>query len=324
MNTTLLHPAPARPTRAAHRSSEALVFTLATAVALLHALDDAFLHRGAGVGLGQHALAAVVSAGLGLGAIWAFPSARPALRSAVALLFGALATVNGALHVKHITLGGAHGGDFTGVLALAAGAVLVGLAIVIPWRHRGEGAAGPRRRRLRRVVAVPAGLLAVFFVVLPLGTAIPETHKYREPVGAAPGPEWRDVAFKAADGVALSGWYRPTRNRATPIVLHGGGGDRTGAVAHATLLARHGYGVLVYDARGRGRSEGPQNAWGWGWGKDLAGALAFLKGRPEVDAARIGGLGLSTGADVLVAAAGTRTDLKAVVADGTAAGSFAD
>jgi len=82
--------------------------------------------------------------------------------------------------------------------------------------------------------------------------------------------------------------------------------------------------VLVYDARGRGRSEGPQNAWGWGWGKDLAGALAFLKARPEVDAARIGGLGLSTGADVLVAAAGTRTDLKAVVGDGTAAGSFAD
>ena len=43
-----------------------------------------------------------------------------------------------------------------------------------------------------------------------------------------------------------------------------------------------------------------------------------------MDAARIGGLGLSTGADVLVQVAGQRTDLGAVVADGTAASSFED
>jgi hypothetical protein len=56
----------------------------------------------------------------------------------------------------------------------------------------------------------------------------------------------------------------------------------------------------------------------------VAGALAFLHARAEVDPARIGGLGLSTGADVLVQVAGERHDLAAVVADGTAAGSFAD
>ena len=43
-----------------------------------------------------------------------------------------------------------------------------------------------------------------------------------------------------------------------------------------------------------------------------------------MDPRRIGGLGLSTGADVLVQVAGQRTDLAAVVADGTAASSFAD
>src|SRR5919204_201930 len=85
-----------------------------------------------------------------------------------------------------------------------------------------------------------------------------------------------------------------------------------------------GYGVFLYDARGRGKSEGTQNSWGWGWDKDVAGALRFLKSRGEVDAERIGALGLSTGADVLVQVAGQSTDLKAVVADGTAAASFAD
>jgi dienelactone hydrolase len=175
-----------------------------------------------------------------------------------------------------------------------------------------------------RVLAVPAGLLVAFYTVVPMGIAIPETHKYREPIGAPPSPDYREVAFRASEGVKLSGWYRPTRNGATIVVVHGAGGDRTGALAHARLLVRHGYGVLLYDARGRGRSEGTQNAWGWGWPNDVAGALAFLKARDEVDPGRIGALGLSTGADVLVQVAGQRTDVKAVVADGTAASSFKD
>ena len=32
------------------------------------------------------------------------------------------------------------------------------------------------------------------------------------------------------------------------------------------MLARHGYGVLLLDRRGEGRSEGEPNAWGWGGG----------------------------------------------------------
>ena len=258
------------------------------------------------MGLGQHVLAAVVSLALGLGAVYAFPYLRPAARSALAFFFGALAIVNGALHLKHINGEGMAASDLTGVLALAAGVVLVALAAHIPWRHRGEGTAGRRRRWAYRVAAVPAGLLLALFTVVPIGTAITETHKFREPIGAPPSADYREVAFDATDGVHLSGWYRPTRNGATLLVLHGGGGDRTGAVAHAKLLVRHGYGVLLYDARGRGKSEGQQNAFGWGWTKDVAGAIAFLKSRPEVDAARIGGLGLSTGADALIQAAGLR------------------
>jgi len=248
-------------TRPARRSREALVFTGAIAVALLHALDDAFLHRQPGVGLGQYALAAAVSLVLGVGAVYIFPSMRPALRSAVALLFGALATVNGMLHVKHIADSGAAASDLTGALAAAAGAVLIGLAIAIPWLHRGEGAAGPRRRWAYRVLAVPVGLLAFVYTIVPMSIALTETHKYREPIGAPPSADYREASFEASDGVKLSGWYRPTQNGATILVVHGGGGDRTGALAHAKLLVRHGYGVLVYDARGRGKSEGVQNSW---------------------------------------------------------------
>src|SRR5919109_3573035 len=311
-------------TGAVHRSREALVFSAAVAVGLLHAFDDAFLHRQPGVGLGQHALAAAVSVTIAVGAVFVFPALRPALRSALALFFGALAGVNGLLHVQHIADQGVAASDLTGLLAAAAGVVLIGLGIAIPWLHRGEGAGSRRRRWTYRVLAVPVALLACFYTVVPMGIGLSETHKYRQRIGAPPGADYREVTFEAADGVRISGWYRPTRNGATILLVHGGGGDRTGAVAHARLLARHGYGVLLHDARGRGRSEGTQNAWGWGWDKDIAGALAFLEARAEVDPERIGALGLSTGADVLVQVAGQRTDLKAVVADGTAAASFED
>jgi uncharacterized protein len=327
MTTTVTEPAVrrARPaTRVARRAPEAAIFAAAIAVALLHALDDAFGHREPGVGMGQHALAALVSLALGVGAVVAFPYLRPAARAAVAFVFGSLAIVNGAIHAKHIASEGAATSDVTGVLALGAGVVLVALPAYIPWRHRGEGTASRRRRWAYRVASVPAGLLLALLTVIPIATAITETHKYREPIGAPPGADYREVAFDATDGVHLSGWYRPTRNGATVLVVHGGGGDRTGAVAHAKLLVRHGYGVLLHDARGRGKSEGQQNAFGWGWTKDIAGAIAFLKARPEVDPARIGGLGLSTGADALIQAAGLGMDLHAVVADGAAAESFED
>jgi uncharacterized protein len=295
-----------------------LVFRIAVAVALLHALDDAFVHRGPGLGLGQHALAAAIAIAAAAAAAVAFPRLRPGWRAGLALAFGGLALTNGMLHVLHIADSGPDGGDLTGALAAAAGVVLIGLAVAIPWRERGSGTA------LSRVLAVPLGLVAVVFVLGPIGMGIVGGHKWREPVGDPPSAAYAPVRFHASDGLELAGWYRPSRNGAAVIVVHGGSSDRKGSVAHATMLARHGYGVLLYDARGRGESDGMDNSYGWDWPKDVAGALAFLKARDDVDASRIGALGLSTGADVLLEVAGTRHDLAAVVADGTAAGSFAD
>jgi uncharacterized protein len=297
---------------------ETAVFAAATALALVHALDDAFVHRGPGLGLGQHALAGLIALVAGVGAVVVFPSLRPGLRAALAFSFGGLALVNGMLHVIHVGEHGAAGGDVTGALAAAAGLVLVGLAVAIPWRHRGEGTWKSRS------LAVPATLLGVFFVLGPIALGIVATHKWREPVGEPPSAAYRDVTFEASDGLDLAGWYRPSENGAAVLVVHGGSSDRKGSLHHARMLARHGYGVLVYDARGRGESDGSENNYGWDWAKDVAGALAFLKGRDDVDPDRIGAVGLSTGADVLIEVAAERDDLAAVVADGAAAGSFQD
>jgi pimeloyl-ACP methyl ester carboxylesterase len=243
---------------------------------------------------------------------------RTGLRAGLALLLGVPIAFYGALHVVTLFKNGFSVHDALGALPLPLGLTLLALAIALPWRHRGEGS------WKSRLVAVPAVLVGGFLVFAPTCMAIFETHKWRGDVGQAPSTAYRDVTFKASDDVKLSGWYRPTANGATVIVVHGGGSDRRGSVAHASLLARHGYGVLLYDARGRGRSEGRQNAWGWGWKNDIEGAIAFLKARPEVDPERVGALGLSSGGDAVIQVAGTSRDLKAVVADGAVASSYDD
>jgi len=103
--------------------------------------------------------------------------------------------------------------------------------------------------------------------------------------------------------------------------VHGGGGSRDGLKRHATLLVRHGYGVLLYDSRGRGDSEGHENAFGWQHEKDARAAVDFLQMR-GID--RIGILGLSTGAEIAVTTAARDPRIRAVVADGLQARSVSD
>jgi len=227
------------------------------------------------------------------------------------------------MHAVHVAKDGPAHSDLTGALALTAGVVLIALGLWIPWRHRGERAQTARRRWINRAIAVLGGFVVLYAGLYPTAVAIVPTHKYREPIPPAPDG-YQSVVFDATDGLTLAGWYSPSRNGAAVVLVHGGGGDRTGPLDHAQLLRRHGYGVLLYDSRGRGESEGTPNAWGWGWERDVEGALDFLAARRDVDDDRIGGLGLSTGADVLLHVAPKHRSLRAVVSDGATAASFAD
>jgi alpha/beta superfamily hydrolase len=300
------------------RSAEALVFSVAAAVALVHALDDAFLLPSAGVPLTQHALAAAIALVATVAAVVSFPSLRPGVRAAIAFTFGALALVNGGRHVHHMLMDGTTANDVTGALAMAAGAVLVGLAAWIPFRHRGEGAATPARRWAIRVLMVPAAVLALALVYGPVGMAIVDIHSLHRPIGNPPSADYQTVGFTASDGVDLEGWYRRSENGASVLMLSGGGGNRRSTLRHAEMLVRHGYGVLVYDPRGSGNSEGTVNSYGWGWEKDAAAALDFLAERDDVEPGRVGALGLSTGADIAIDIAARRQAVKAVVADSAA------
>jgi len=329
--TVATPPRPASPAtrlaaavRSRARSAEWLVFSVAALLAVVHALDDAFLLPGAGVGLGRHALAAAIAVVSSVAAVVAFPSLRPGVRAAIAFTFGALALVNGGRHVHHILHDGTTANDVTGALAMAAGVAFVGLAAWIPFRHRGQGAATPARRWAIRVLMLPVAVLAVVTFYGPVGMAIVDIHSLHRSVGSPPDASYQTVSFTASDGVGLEGWYRPSQNGASVLMISGGGGNRRSTLRHAKMLVRHGYGVLVYDPRGSGNSEGTVNSYGWGWEKDAAAALDFLAERDDVDPGRVGALGLSTGADIAIDVAGRRHDVKAVVADGSAAIGYED
>jgi uncharacterized protein len=188
------------------------------------------------------------------------------------------------------------------------------------WRtRRAEGTVA--WRLARRALLAVSGALILFLVVLPIGFAYVVTH-----VGRAVVPENRlgvaseDVTFTTADGLRLRGWYVPSHNGAAVIAFPGRGGPQR----QARMLARHGYGVLLFDRRGEGRSEGSPNGFGWGGKADVKAAIAFLARRPDVRDGRIGGIGLSVGGEMMLEAAAETTALKAVVSEGAGARAFSE
>ena len=85
---------------------------------------------------------------------------------------------------------------------------------------------------------------------------------------------------------------------------------------HAAVLAGHGYGVLLFDARGHGRSGGRAMDFGWYGDLDTQAAVSFLADQPDVDDTRIAAVGLSMGGEEAIGALAADKRLRAVVAEG--------
>ena len=291
------------------------IFEVASAVVLLHLLDDAFVDGPRGVSVWSNlATDAVPMAALLVSPI-AFVFLPDAVRAWVAFVVGSLLVIDGGLHLAHIGKNGGLGGsDLTGLLAGAAG----------------TRAPRPRNRPRRQAqsVAPPSAalgrsrwcrarvLVTAFLLLQPLGGAMYIVHKQPVHVDDSKLPiAHENVTFDSTDGLKLSGWYVPPKNGAVVIVLHGSGGDRSGGPrGRILMLARHGFGVLAYDARGSGDSEGRPENIGWTWHRDLEGAVDYLRSRKI---RKIGGLGLSSGAEAMVETAGRDERIEAVVAEGT-------
>lgn len=199
----------------------------------------------------------------------------------------------------------------TGVVLLAAG-----VALVI-WGTIRILSSIRRRWRIPGALLV---LVATFLSSWTLGQAVAAAYAPRPELGertpADLGVAFSDVTFPSSDGVELAGWYVPTRNGAAVALMHGAGSTRSGELEHAAVLAEHGYGVLLFDARGHGESEGPSMDFGWYGEADASGAVDFLAAEPGVAAGRIALIGTSMGGEQAIGAAGADSRVAAVVAEG--------
>lgn len=231
----------------------------------------------------------------------------------LAFLLGLVAFPAGVgLGLPHLAKTGLAPTTVLGLAMLVVGAVLLAVGAVGLVRARGGW--------WRYGVTVPGVLVAVLVATAVLGQAVALTAVPPTPVGkatpASVGLSYRDVEFPTPDGVRLSGWYVASRNRAAVALLHGAGSTRSAVLPHAAVLARHGFGVLLFDARGHGRSAGTAMDAGWYGDEDVSGAVSFLTAQPEVDASRIGAVGMSMGGEEAIGAAAADPRLKAVVAEG--------
>jgi fermentation-respiration switch protein FrsA (DUF1100 family) len=187
--------------------------------------------------------------------------------------------------------------------------VLLGLAVVLLWRSRKPG----QLRWLRRGGIALLSVVATYWLVLPVAVAILATHRPRAAVTPVDvGRRYQQVMIETADGLELAGWYVRSRNGAAVISYP----TRQGKLPQARMLVRHGYGVLLLDARGYDGSQGDPNVFGWDDTKDIDAAVSWLRHRPDIHDGRIGGIGFSVGGEMMLQAAASNAGLRAVVSDG--------
>jgi dienelactone hydrolase len=198
-----------------------------------------------------------------------------------------------------------------GLLAVCGGAVSVMLGVLLAVRAT---------RGWRRLLAVPVVVAVGYGIGVPIAVSVYATNVGRPSLGAETpadrGLSYVDASFTTGDGATLSGWYLPSTNRAAVVLLHGASSTRSGVLDQAAVLAHHGYGVLLYDARGMGRSGGRAMNLGWYGDPDIAAAISYLQQRADVDPDRIGAMGESMGGEQAIGAMATDERLRAVVAEG--------
>jgi len=295
--------------RSAMRERAPAVFAAASALVALHAVADAFLAPEQGTRWSEHLVPGLGTLAVLVGVVVAFRFVRPGLRAVPALVLGVLAIEGAALAVVDAHNVGVRGDDWTGFLLAPAGLVLCLLGVDLLWRSRKPG----RLRWLRRTGLALAAVVGAYWVVAPLAIAIAATHRPRQTVApVALGRPYTQVTLRTSDGLQLAGWYVRSRNGAAILTYP----TRKGKLPQARMLVRHGYGVLLLDARGYDGSDGAPNMFGWGQTRDIDAAVDWLRRRPDVRNGRVGGIGFSVGGELMLEAAAKNPRLRAVVSEG--------
>ena len=151
--STVAHPASESRKTFAGRVAAALatetgLARIALGVGALHVVDDNFLQPEPGVSARDHLWGGLVQVALLVAFAWGYPRLRPGLRGILAVYVGIFMIVMGAGEAGYYTReDGPSGDDYTGLLMIPAGVLLVGIGVVTLWRSRKGGSVVRRYAR---------------------------------------------------------------------------------------------------------------------------------------------------------------------------------
>jgi len=124
-----------------------------------------------------------------------------------------------------------------------------------------------------------------------------------------------DFVVRAPDGAMLRGWkIRPaTLSGDWVLLFHGISDNRTGTLGAADFLLRHGYSVVMMDARAHGKSGGDFSTYGWQERFDTVAITQALLATEHVR--HLYALGVSLGAVIALDSAAVEPRIEAVAAE---------
>ena len=129
------------------------------------------------------------------------------------------------------------------------------------------------------------------------------------------GATKEDFDVRTPDGVELRGWKirPPSPNGDWVLLFHGVSDNRSGVLGQAEFLLRHGYGVVMMDARAHGKSGGNMATYGW---KERYDTVAITDALYSAERVRhLFALGVSMGASIALQSAAVEPRIEAVVAE---------
>jgi pimeloyl-ACP methyl ester carboxylesterase len=159
------------------------------------------------------------------------------------------------------------------------------------------------------------GIIAVEMALHPTRTLASAKSQLAFTIAASHHATLTDSSATALDGALLRGWTMTPIpwNGNTVILLHGQSDNRSGMLGYADLMLRHGYSVLLPDARAHGASAGNVATYGVLEADDIHRWLDLIK---QTQSPRcIFGLGESMGAAQLLNLLASEHGFCAVVAE---------
>jgi alpha-beta hydrolase superfamily lysophospholipase len=269
---------------------------------------------------------APLAAGAYAAAQWGRGRVAPASRMVAAFTIGSMVGIILTVLYAEALRSRASAGQYLLAMYFATSMLLVlkGIDWVL---HLGlrklAGGVGLTNRKIAPVILMAARGLLMIFIGLPLVLAAlmvyrPKITPRGNPV-AGVNFRTQPVEFRSTDGVRLSGWWAPAseptgrmRRRwlrpadfgtKTVIICQGVASSQTSQLVLARSLIPAGYNVLTFDFRASGSSGGQISTMGDLERRDVLGAVRFLRQNYASQSKRIVGIGVSTGAAALIAAA---------------------